>query len=153
MDLSWHGVSAFMLLLLSPVWHFVTPWTAAHQGSLSFTVSQSLLKLLSIESKMPVNHFICYPLFLPSIFPSIRVFSGESVLHISGQSIGASASASGLPVSIQVWFPLALTSLILLSKGLWRLFSNTTVRKHQFFGTQSSLWSNSHIHTWPLEIP
>ena len=71
-----------MLLLLSPVWHFVTPWTAAHQGSLSFTVSQSLLKLLSIES-MIVNHFIfCHPVFLPSIFPSIRVFSGESVLNI-----------------------------------------------------------------------
>ena len=69
---------------LSPVWLFMTPWTAAHQASLSFTVSQSLLKPMSIESVMPSNHLIlCRPLFLvSSVFPSIRVFSNESLLCI-----------------------------------------------------------------------
>ena len=72
----------------------------------------------------------------------------------SGVSIGASASASVLPVTIQGWFPLGLTGLIsLLSKGLWRVFSSTTVQKHQFFSAQLSLWSNSHICTWLLEKP
>ena len=67
----------------SHVWLFVTPWTMAHQASLSFTISQSLLKLMSSESVMPSNHLIlCHPLLLPSIFPSIRVFSNESTLHM-----------------------------------------------------------------------
>ena len=88
---------------LSCVQLFVTPWTAAHQASLSFTISQSLLKLMSIESVMPSNNLIlCRPLLLlPSTFPSIRVFSKGSVLHIRWQSIGVSASASVLPVNIQ----------------------------------------------------
>ena len=78
-------------------------------------------------------------LLLPSISPNIRVFSNESAL------------ASALPVSIQGWFPLGLTGLISLqSRGILRVFSNTTVQKHQFFGAQPSLWSNSHIHTWLL---
>ena len=95
---------------LSHVWFFETPWTAAHQASLSFTISQSLLKLMSIESVMPSNCLIlCRPLlFLPSISPSIRVFSNESALCIRGQRIGApasaSASASVLPMNIQGWF-------------------------------------------------
>ena len=92
---------------LSHVRLFATPWTAAHQASLSITNSWSLLKLMSIESVMPSSHLIlCHPLLLlPSIFPNIRVFSNESVLCIigrtEGQSIGASASASVLPVNIQ----------------------------------------------------
>ena len=138
---------------LSPVQFFQTPWTAAHQASLSFTNSQSLLKLLSIKSVMPSNHLIlCQPLLLPpSILPSIRVFSNESVFC---QRIGVSASTSVLPMNIQDWFPLGCTVWISLqSKGLSRVFSNTTVQKHQFFGTQPSLWSNSHIHTWLLEKP
>ena len=98
---------------LSRVWLFATPWTAAHQASLSNTNSQSLLKLMSIESVTPSNHLIlCCPLLLlPSIFPSIRVFSNESVLcqSLGGQSIGVSASASVLPMNIQNWFPLGLT--------------------------------------------
>ena len=121
---------------------FGTPWTAARQASLSITNSQSLLKLLSIESVMPSNHLIlCHPLLLPpSVFPSITVFSSESVLRIGGQSIGVSASASVLPMNIQDWFPLAWTGWIsLLSKGFSKVFSNTTVQKHQFFGTQLSL--------------
>ena len=116
----------------SHVWLFVTPWTAAHQASLSTTNSQSLLKLMSIESVMPSNYLtLCRPLLLrPSIVPSIRVFSNKSV----DQSIGVSASESVLRMNIHDWFPLGLTGLISLqSKGLSRVFSNTTVQKHQFF--------------------
>ena len=89
--------------MLSHVRLFVTPWTAAHQASLSIINSRSSLKLMSIESVMPSNHLIlCRPLLLPpSIFPSVRVFSNESVLRISGQSIGVSASTSVLLMNIQ----------------------------------------------------
>ena len=109
------------------------------RASLSFTISLSLLNLMSIESVIPSNHLIlCCPLLLSSIFPSIRVFSSESVPS-GGQCIGASASASVLPMNIQDWFPLGLTGRISLqSKGLSRVFSNTTVQKHQFFGIQLS---------------
>ena len=134
---------------------FVIPWTAARQVSLFFTVSLSLLKLLSIESLMPSNHLIlCCPfLLLPSIF-SIRVFPMSHLFTSGGRSIGASASASVFPVHIQNWFLLGLTSLVsLLPKGLSRLFSNTTVQKHQFFSAQRSLLFNSHICTWLLEKP
>ena len=120
---------------LSLAWLFVTPWTAAGQASLSITNSWSLLKLMSIESLMPSNHLIlCCPLLLlPSIFPSIRVFSNESV-HIRWPNIGVSASGSVLPMNIQDWFLLGWTCWIsLLSKGLSRVFSNTTVQKHHFF--------------------
>ena len=133
---------------LSRVWLFVTPWTAAQQASLSYTISLSLLKLMSIESLMPSNHLILWPplLILPSVFPSIRVFSNASALHIRWPKYWSSASV--LPINIQGWLPLGLTGLIsLLSKGLSRVFSSTTIWKHQFFGTQPSLWSNSHICT------
>ena len=129
------------VLSLSRVWLFATQWTAAHQASLSITKSWSLFKLISIESVMPSNHLILSrPLLLPpSIFPSIRVFPNESVLCIRWQSIGVSASASVLPMNIQDWFPLGLTGWISLqSKRLSRVFSNTTVEKHQFFNTQPS---------------
>ena len=132
------------------------PWTAAHQVSLSFAISCSWLKLMSNESVMPSNHLIlCHSFLLPSIFPDIRVFSNELALHIiGGQSIGASVSASVLPMNIQDWFPSGLTGWISLQpKGLSRVFSNTTVQKHQFFSAQLSLWSNSHIHTWLMEKP
>ena len=141
---------------LSRVPLFATPWITACQASLSITNSRSSPKFMSIESVMPRNHLIlCRPLlFLPSIFPSIRVFSNESALCSSGQSIGVSASASVLPVTIQDWFPLVWAGWISLqSKGLSRVFSNTTVQKHQFFGAQPSSQSNSHIHTWPQEKP
>ena len=139
---------------LSHVWLFATPWIAALQASLSITISRSSLRLTSIKSVMPSSHLIlCRPLLLlPSIFPSITVFSSESALHICGQNIGASVSASVLPMNIQGWFPLGWTSLISLqSKELSIIFSNTTVQKHQFFGTQPSLWFNSYIDTWLLE--
>ena len=99
-----------------------------------------------------------HPLLSPS--PPAQSFpaSGSSPMSQSftsgGQSIAVSASASVLPENIQDWFPLGWTGWIsLLSKGLSRVFSNTTVQKHEFFGAQLSLWSNSHIHTWLLEKP
>ena len=140
---------------LSHVQLFVTPWTAARQTSLSFTTSQSLLKLMSIESVMPSNHLIlCRPLLLlSSIFPSIRVFSNESVLHIRWRKYWSFSFSISLSNEYSVLIPLVLTGLILLSKGLSRVFSNTTVQKHQFFCAQPPLWSNSHIHTCLLEKP
>ena len=115
-------------------------------------------QLISIELVMPSNHLIlCRPLLLlPSIFPSIRVFSNESALHIrwlKDWSFSFNISPSN---EHQDWSPLGWTGLIFLqskSKGLSRVFSNTTVQKHQFFGTKPSSQSNSHIHTWPLEKP
>ena len=128
---------------LSCVWLFVTPWTAACQASLSITNCRSQPKPMSIEPVMPSNQLIlCRPLLLlPSIFPSIRVFFPVSQLYSSGgQSIGASASASVLSMIIQDLFPSVLTGFISLqSKGLSRVFSNTTIQKHQFFCAQLSL--------------
>ena len=124
---------------LSRVRLFATPWTAAHQASLSFTISRSLLKFTSIESVMSSNHLIlCHPLLLlPSVFPASESFPMSQLFTSGGQSIGASASASVLPVNIQGWFPLGLTGLIsLLSKGLSKVFSSTTIWKHQFFSSQ-----------------
>ena len=126
--------------LLSCVWLFAIPLTAAHQASLSITNSWSLLKLMSIESVMPSSHLIlCRPLLLPpSIFPSIRGFFLMSQFFTSGgQSIGVLASAS---VYIQDWSPSEWTGWISLQfKGLSRVFSNTTVQKHQLFSAQLSL--------------
>ena len=141
---------------LSHVRLFGTPWTLAHQASLSITNSQSLLKFTSIELVMPSNHLIlCRPLLLsPSILPSIRVFSNESALLIRWPkywslsfSISPSNEYSGLiSFRMDCWISLQ-------SKGLSRVFFNTTVQKHQFFGIQLSLYFNSHIHTWLLEKP
>ena len=128
--------------LLRHVLLFVTPWTTACQASLSITNSQSLPKLVSTESVMPSNHLIlCHALpLLPSIFPSIRSFQMNQFFASGGQGTGVSASASVLPMNIQDWFPLGWTGWISLqSKGLSRVFSNTTVQKHQFFGTHLSL--------------
>ena len=140
----------------SRVWLFATPWTAIHQTFLSFTISQSLFKHMSFESVMPSNHLIlcCTLPLLPSVFPSIRVFSNESGLHTRWPKYWASASALVLPMKIQDLFPLELTGLIsLLSKELSRVFSSTTIWMHQFFSAQPSLVSNSHICTWLLEKP
>ena len=109
---------------------------------------------MSIESVMPSNHLIlCHPLLLlPSIFPSIRVFLNESILRIRWPKYWNFSFNIILPMNIHDWLPLGLTGLISLqSKGLSRIFSNTTVQSYQFFSPQLSLWSNSHIHTWPLE--
>ena len=118
--------------------------------------SRSLLKLMSIESVMLSSHLIlCRPLLLlPTIPPSIRVFSMSQLFLWGGQNIGVSASASVLPINTQDWSPLGWTGWISLQfKGLSRVFSNTTVQKHQFFGIQLSSQSSSHMHTWPLEKP
>ena len=125
---------------------FCTPWAAVCQASLSITNSQSLLKLMSIKLVMPSNHLIlCCPLLLPpSIFPSIRVFSNESVLCIrwpkywsSSFSISPCKEYSGL-ISFRIdWFDLLAV----------RVFSNSTVQKHQFFRAQLSIKCNSHICT------
>ena len=141
---------------LSCVRLFATPWITAHQASLSITNSQSLLKLMSIESVMPSSHLIlCHPLLLlPPIPPSIRELPTSQIFAWGGQITGVSASASVLPMNTQDWSPLGWTGWISLqSKGLSRLFSNITVQKHQFFGAQLSSQSKSHIHTWPLEKP
>ena len=140
----------FVVQFLSHVQLFVIPWTAACQASLSFAVSWSLLRLMSIELVMLSNGLIlCHPLLLlPSIFPSIRYFLMSQLFTSGGQSIGASASV--LPMSIQGWFPLGLTGLFSLqSKGLL----STTIWKHQFFSAQPFLWSNSHMRTLLLEKP
>ena len=112
---------------------------------------------MSIESVvMTFNHVIVYCplLLLPSIFPSIRVFEMSQLFTSSGQNIGVLASTSVLPMNTQEWSPLGWTGWISLqSKGLSRVFSNTIVQKHQFFGVQLSSQSSSHIHTWPLEKP
>ena len=140
--------------LLSHIRFFATPWTAAHQASMTTTNSQSSHKLMCNELVMPSNHLIlCRPLpLLPSIPPSIRDFSNESTLcmrwpkHWSfSLSISPFNEHPGLS-------PLEWTGWISLqSKGLSRVFSNTTVQKHQFFRAQRSSQSDSHIHTWPLE--
>ena len=140
--------------LLSHVQLFATPWITAHQASLPITNSWSSLKLMSIELVMPYSHLIlCRPLFLlPPIPPSIRVFSNESTLHMRWPKYW-SFSFSISP-DTQDWSPLGWTDWISLqSKRLSRVFSNTTVQKHQFFGAQLSSQSNSHIYTWPQEKP
>ena len=131
---------------LSCVWLFVTPWIAARQASLSITNSRSSLRLTSIESVMPSSHLIlCRPLFLlPPIPPSIRVFSNESTLHMRWPKYWSLALSSFLPKKSQGWSPSEWTGwLSLQSKGLSRVFSNTTVQKHQFFSAQPSSQSNS----------
>ena len=127
---------------LSCVQLFVKPWTIVHQASLSITNSWSLLKLMSIEAVMPStisSSVIPFSSCLQS-FPASGFFQMSQFFVTGGQSIGVSASATVLPVNIQGWFPLWWTgSTSLLSKGLLRVFSNTTVQKHQFFSAQLSL--------------
>ena len=145
-----HKMHPQLVQSFSHIHLFVTPWTAACLASLSITNSWSLLKLMSIESMMPSNRFIlCCPFLLPpSIFPSIRVFSNELALCIRWPkywsfsfSISPSDEYSGL-ISFRIdW------SDLLAVQGLSRVFSSTTILKHQFFGRQPSLWSSSHICT------
>ena len=149
-----HVLSSFQSL--SHVQLFATPWTAAHQASLSSTNSQSLPKLMSIgrwwhptisSSVIPFSSRL-------QSFPASGSFQMSQLFTSGGQSVEVSASASVLPMNTQDWSPLGWTGWISLqSKGLPRVFSNTTVQKHQLFGTQLSSQSNSHIHPWPLEKP
>ena len=125
--------------------HARLPWPSLSPGGCSKPCPFSQWCHPTIAS--PVTHFCS----CPQSFPASGSFA-MSRLYIKWQSIGTSASASILPMNIQDWFPLGWTGWISLqSKGLSRVFSNTTVQKHHFFGAQPSLWSTSHIHTWPLE--
>ena len=142
--------------LLSRVRLFVTPWTTARQASLSITNSHSL------PNSFPLSRW-CHLTISSSVipfssclqsFPTPGSFKMRQFFASGGQNIGVSASTSVLPMNTQDWSPLEWTGLISFqSKGLLKVFSNTTVQKHQFFGTQLSLWSNSHIHTQLLEKP
>ena len=148
---------SFVVQSLTSVWLFVTPWTAAGRSSLSFTISWSLLKLMSIESVMPSNHLIlCRPLLiLPSIFPSIRVLSNELALHIRWPkywSFSFSTSPSnedpGL-ISFRIhWF-----DLLAVQRTLKSLLQHHSSNASILWLPAFSLWSNSHIHTWLLEKP
>ena len=150
----WYIHTVEFSVQFSSVRLFATPWTAAHQASLSITNSQSLLKLRSIKLVIPFNHLIlCHPLLLlPSIFPSIRVFSNESVLGIRWPkywsfsfTISPSNEYSRL-VSFRIdWYDL------LAVQGTLKSLLQHSVQKHQFFGALLSLWPNSHTHTWLLE--
>ena len=141
---------------LSHVRLFVTPWIAAHQASLSITNSR-------VHSDSHPSSQWCHPAIPSSVapfsscsqsLPASESFPMSQLFAWGGQSIGVSGSTSVLPMNTQDWSPLGRTGWISLqSKGLSRVFSNTTVQKHPFFGAQLSSQSNSHIHTWPLEKP
>ena len=150
MDLSSPLSSINSVQSLSCVRLFVTPWTVAHQASLTITNCWNLPKPMSVESVMPSNHLILcrHLLLLPSIFPSIRVFSNESALHIRWPKYWSFSFNMSPFNEYSGLISFRIDRLISLqSKGLSRVFSNTTVQKHQFFGAQPSSQSNSHIHT------
>ena len=138
-----NGCSASSVQSLSLVWFFATTWTTAHQTSLSTTNSWSLLKLMSIELVMPSNHLIlCRPLLSPpSIFPSIRFFSNESVLRIRWTKYWSFSFKSVLPMSIQDWFPLAWTGCSIV-KG-FKLKESSAA----WFGIYVYLWL-IHVEVW-----
>ena len=149
----WFSINSVQLL--SHVWLFVTPWTNARLPCPS-------LSPRICSNSCPLNWW-CHPTISSSVipfsnclqsFPASGSFPMSQFFASGGQSIGASASASALPMNIQGWFPLELTGLIsLLPKGISRVFSSTTVQKHQFFDMQPSLWSKSNIHTQLLVKP
>ena len=150
------SLSFYVVQSPSHIWLSATPWTVAHQACLSFTLSLSLLKLMSTESLMSstISSSVLPFSSCTQSFPTSRSFPMSQLFASGGQSIGAPASASVPPMNIQGWFPLGLIGLIsLVAKGLSRVVSSTTIGKYQFFGAQPSLWSNSHIHTWLLEKP
>ena len=153
---------------LSHVRLFVTSWTTARLATLSITNSPSQTHVhhqLHQPNSCPLNWW-CHPTIHPLLSPSppalnlsqhqglFKWVSSSHQVDVKLQNIGASDSVWVLPMNIQDWFPLGLTDWITLqSKGLSRVFFNTAVLKHQSFGAKLSLWSNSHIHTWPLEKP
>ena len=152
-----------VIVVQSPrgVWLFATPWTAACQASLFLTISRSLPKFMSIASVMPSSHLIFWHplLLLPSVFPSIRVFFIELFLHIRWPKYWSFSFSLSPSSEFQGWFPLRLTDLIpLLSKGLSRVFSSTTVQEHLFFSAQLSYgliltslhdnWKTIALTTW-----
>ena len=150
-----HGI-VVVFQLLNHVWLFVIPWL--QHARLSCLSPSPRVRSNSCPSRQwchPTTSSSVIPFSsCPQSFPGSGFFPKRWLFTSGGHSIGASASASFLPTNIQDWLPLGLTGLISLqSKGFSRFFSSTTVWKHQFFGTQVSSQSNSHIHTWPLEKP
>ena len=134
----------------------MTPWTATHQTSLSFTIFWNLPKFMPLSRwcYLTISSSATLYSFCLQSFPASGSFPMSQLWVSGGQSTGASASASALSMTIKGSFPLGLTGLISLqTMGLSRVFSSTTLQKHQFFGAQPFLWSNSHIHTWLLEKP
>ena len=153
--ISWFATSlpVFVVQLLSRVQLFATPWTAARQASLPFTISRNLLKLLSVvgDAIQP-----SCPLSSPSPAFYLSQHQGLFQWVSSSHQVAKVLKLQHLPMNIQDWFPLGWTDLISLqsrglSKGLSKVFSNTEIQKHQFLGAQPSLWSNSHICMWLLE--
>ena len=148
----------FLVHSLSCVWLFATPWRPQYTR-----LSCLLLSPRVCSNSCPLSHWWCHPIISSSVihflscsqsFPASEYFSMSQLFASGGQSIGASSSTSVLAMNIQGWFHLGLSGLIsLLYKGLSRVFSSTTVQKHQFFSAQLSLWSNSHFHIWLLEKP
>ena len=147
----YNSFQCFVVQPLSCVWVFVTPWTAACQTSLFFTISGSC------SNSCPLSQW-CHPMIssslipfssYPQSFPASGSFPVSQFFTSVGQIIRLSTSASVLLMNIQGWFPLGWTGLIsLLSKGLSRVFSSTIVQSHEFCSTQLFLLSKSHIHTW-----
>ena len=149
-------MKSFSSVQLHHVWLFAIPWTIARQDSLFIINSRSLIKLMSIESVMPFqpSHSLSSPSPPAFNFSKNKSFQVSQLFSSGGQSIRASASASVPPMNTQDWFPLGWAIYISLqSKGLPRVFPSIWVQKHQFFSTQLSSESNSHIHTWLLEKP
>ena len=154
------GEGSIAVLLLSHIWPFATPRTAACQAPLFCTISWSLLKFVSIESVMLLNHLILCRPGSPLVFNLSQhqgLFQWVSSLHQVAKVVKLHIqhpSHSVLSMNIQGWVPLGLTGLISIqSKGLSGVFSSTTVWKHQFFGTQPCFWYNPHSWTWLLEKP
>ena len=142
---------SLIVRLLSHVQLFATPWTLAHQASQSFTI-----RSLSNSCQwyyLTISSSATWFSFCLQSFPASGSFPMSQFFTSGGQSSGASSPSSILPKIVPGWSPLRLTGLILQSKGLSRIFSSTTIWKHQFFGAQPSLWSNSHICTWLLKKP
>ena len=154
--IKFYSWNSFPPVQFSRVRLFVTPWTAVHQASLSITNSGVH------PNPCPLCQW-CHPTISSSVipfsscpqsFPASGSFQMSQLSASGSQSIGVSASTSVLPMNTQDWSPLGWIGWISLqSKGPSRVFSNTTVQKHQFFGSQPSSQSNSHIHTWLLEKP
>ena len=147
-------IDSFVVQSLSCIQIFATLWTEARLSCPfsptvcpnSYPLSQRCHPTIS-SSGIPFS-------FCPQSFPISGSSPRSQLFTSNGQIIGTLASASVLPMNSKSWFPLGLTGLAsFLSKGLSRIFSGSTIRKHQFFSTQSSLWSDSHIYTWLLEKP
>ena len=148
----WNRASSVQFSSVSHVRNFVNSWTAARQASLSITTSRACSNscLLSQWYHPTISSSVIPFSSCLQSFPASGSFWMSWPFASDGQSIGTSTSV--LPMNIRSWFPLGWTGLISLqSKGLSRVFSSTTVQKHQYFSAQLSLWFNSHIQTWLLE--